>query len=130
MPNSNSVQQWNLRMIAGSIQQWVFTFTTTAPGGVTPYEITGAGWEYVIRLPGDDSTGTPVLSLTTTPGVNGQLVVTNTASLSAVLLDMYPAATVALAPGTYQHALYIYPGASNQYAWVTGSLILEGAPQP
>lgn len=131
MPNSSSVQTWNLRMPAGSLQQWLFTMTTTAPPGNLPYPITGAtGWEYIVRTTSTDTTPGGLVQITANPSTAGALVVTATASVSSVLLDMYGAATAAITPGTYFHALYMNAGNSGQFAWFTGLLILEGNPQP
>ena len=65
MPVSSSAQGWGLRMPAGSAQSWTFTFTTSAPGGTTPYTITGANWEYVVRTSLTDA-GTPAVKIGTT----------------------------------------------------------------
>ncbi len=130
MTNSSSVQLWTLRMPAGSLQQWLFTMTTTAPGGTTPYPLTGVtGWEYVVRAAATD-TGIPLFSITTTPNSAGALVVTATDALSQVLLDIYPAATATLTPGTYAHSLWMGANTNAQFAWITGLLVVEGAPQP
>ncbi len=130
MTNSSSVQLWTLRMPAGSLQQWLFTMTTTAPGGTTPYPLAGVtGWEYVVRAAATD-TGPPLFGVTTTPSTAGALVVTATSTLSQVLLDIYPAATAALTPGTYAHGLWMNPGTSSAFSWITGALIIQGTPQP
>lgn len=132
MTNASGVNAWTLRMPAGSLQQWLFTMTTAAPPGNVPYPISGAtGWEYIVRTSATDTTPGGVVSITTTVGTPGVLTVTGTALQSSVLLDMYPAATATLAPGTYFHALWESPGTPAQaYAWFTGSLIIEGNPQP
>ncbi len=117
-------------MPAGSLQQWLFTMTTTAPGGTTPYPLAGVtGWEYVVRAAATD-TGIPLFSITTTPNSAGALVVTATDALSQVLLDIYPAATATLTPGTYAHSLWMGANTNAQFAWITGLLVVEGAPQP
>jgi hypothetical protein len=128
--NSSSVQAWNLRMPAGSLQQWTFEMTTTAPGGNTPYPISGSTWEYVARTTATDLTVPPLIEITTTVSSAGILTVTATSALSSVLLNMYPAATASLTPATYWHALYANPGSSSAFAWMTGLLIVEGSPQP
>lgn len=131
MTNSSSVNPWTLRMAAGSLQQWLFEFTTTAPGGATPYPIGGAtGWEYVARPSATDVTVPPMIDITTTPSTAGVLTVTSSSSASSVLLNMYPAATASLTPGTYYHALWESPGGSTAFCWATGLLIVEGNPQP
>jgi hypothetical protein len=116
-------------MPAGSLQQWLFTMTTTAPGGTTPYPVSGATWEYVARTSPTD-TGTPLITITAAPSPAGALTVTATAAVSSVLLNMYPAATAAVTPGTYWHALYSGPGTTTAFAWFTGELIIAGNPQP
>lgn len=129
MANSSSVQQWTLRMPAGSLQQWNTTFTTTAPGGTTPYSISASTWEYVVRSTATD-TGSPLIDITTSVNSQGLLTVTATATLSQVLLTMNPAATATLTPGTYWHALWQNPGTSAAVTWWTGNLLIEGNPQP
>lgn len=129
MPNSSSVNPWTLRMPAGSLQQWLFTFTTTAPGGTTPYPITGATWQYVARPSAADLTSPPLIDITTVPSAGGEIVVTSTASLSQVQLNILPAATASL-DGTYFHTLWMNPGTSSAFSWVTGLLIAEANPQP
>jgi len=116
-------------MPAGSLQQWLFTFTTGAPGGVTPYPITGSTWEYVVRTSATDM-GTPMVDLTTTAGSAGVLTVTSTTSTSSVQVNMYPAATATATPGTYYHALWENPGGTAATTWFTGELLITGNPQP
>jgi hypothetical protein len=128
--NSSSVNAWTLRMPAGSLQQWLFGMTTTAPGGTTPYPISGSTWEYVCRTSATDLTVPPLIEITTTVSAAGILQVTSTSTTSSVLLEMYPAATAAVTPGTYFHALYQNPGTNTAFAWMTGPLIVEGNPQP
>lgn len=130
MPNSTSTNQWNLRMPAGTLQQWYTGLTTTAPGGATPYSIVGATWEYVARTSQTDLTVPPLISFTTSGNSQGILIVTASASVSQVLMQMYPAATAALDPGTYYQTLWMDPGTDNAYAWWTGTLLIDGNPQP
>jgi hypothetical protein len=116
-------------MPAGSLQQWIFKFTYLVNGFEVPYPISGATWEYVARTSQTD-TGTPLISLTTTGSANGVLVVTATVSLSQVLLEIYPPATVSL-DGEYWHSLWMNPGNSTSaFTWFTGPLIVQGNPQP
>ena len=129
MPNSSSVIPWTLLMPAGSQQDWTFYFTTSAPGGTTPEPISASAWEYVVRTSATD-VGTPVAKLTTTAGTPGVLNVTATAATSSVQILMYPAATATLTPGTYFHALWENPGGTAATTWATGSLIVQGNPQP
>lgn len=123
--SSEPPQTWTLQAIVGSLKQYTFTFTLAN----APYPIAGATWEYVVRAMAGD-TGAPVLSITTSPTGNGQLTVTATASLSQVALTLLPAATVSLAPGTYSHGLWMNPGTSSAFTWLSGSLILAANPQP
>ena len=129
MANSVSTQQWSLRMPAGSLQEWAFTFTTGAPGGTTPWPITGASWEYVVRTSAT-ATGSPLFEITTTPSATGQLAVTATLTVSQVLMEMYPAATATLTPGTLYHALWQNAGTTAQLCIFDGLLLIDGAPQP
>jgi hypothetical protein len=131
MANSSSVQPWSLTMPLGSLQQWTFTFTTVdqVTGQSEPYPITGFTWEYSARLNATD-TGTPLIELTATAGSQGVLLVTATGALSQVEIEMYPAATQLLTPGTYTHALWSSPGSASAFCWFTGTLILQATPQP
>ena len=116
-------------MPAGSAQDYCFTFEATAPFSTTPYPISGATWEYVVRAT-PTASGTAVISLTTSPNSQGFLTVTATASLSQVLMSLYPSATASLAPGTYYHTLWQNPGSGTAYTWFTGLLQVQGNPQP
>jgi len=118
-------------MPLGSLQQWTFTFTTVnqMTGQSQPYPISGATWEYAARLNATD-TGAPLISLTTTPNAQGVLIVTATAALSSVQLDIYPAATQSLAAQTYSHVLWMNPGTSSAFAWWEGPLIIQATSQP
>lgn len=129
MAVSNAVNIWTLQMPAGSLEEYTFTFTVPGPLATTPYPISGATWEYVVR---DTPTelGAPVIELTTAPSLAGILTVTATASLSQVLLTLNPAATVSLAPGSYYQALWMNPGTDAAFAWLTGLLQIDGNPQP
>lgn len=130
MVNSISTQPWTLKMDAGAEQQWLFTFTTGAPGGTTPWPISGATWEYVARTSATDLTIPPLIKITTTPSSAGLLTVTSSATTSSVLLAMYPAATVSLTPGVFYHALWIWPGTTTAQTIFNGLLLINGAPQP
>jgi hypothetical protein len=127
VPLTNAVPGWTLVMPAGTAQLWNFIFTTVATGN--PYPISGATWEYVVRTsPG--SGGSPLIEVTTTVGPDGLLTVTSTAALSQVAMDLYPAATMSLSPGSYFHALWMNPGTNAAYSWFTGLLQIESASQP
>jgi hypothetical protein len=126
---SISTRTWTLEMPAGSLQQWTFTFTVPAPGGTAPWPFTRASWEYVARVSATD-TGAPLIQLTDALGTFGVIVVTSTATLSQLLLEIYPGATEPLAPGTYYHALWMNPGSTSALCVFDGLLIIDGAPQP
>ncbi|HTQ88662.1 MAG TPA: hypothetical protein VMK84_04135 [Streptosporangiaceae bacterium] len=129
MANSFATRPWSLRMPAGSLGEWVFGFTTTAPGGTTPYTITGATWEYVARTSATD-VSTPLIDITTTATIQGVLTVTATATLSQVQLTLSPVATATLTPGTYYHAFWMNPGTTGAFCWLSGQLFIDGNPQP
>jgi hypothetical protein len=127
MPVTSSVQPWTLTMQQGSAQEWNVTLTVPGiPGGTTPYNISGATWEYVVS----DQAYTKLFSVTTTVNTQGILTVTSTAVLSQVTIALYSAATATLAPGTYFHVLWLDPGTSGAIAVAGDRLIIEGAPQP
>lgn len=132
MAVSNAVEVWSLTIAAGSEAQYSFTLSVINPttGQSTPFNIAGATWEYIVRSSPADTTPGGVFEITTTANAAGVLVVTSTATLSQVQLTIYSAATATLAPGQYYHALWMNPGASNQYAWVSGTLTVVANPQP
>lgn len=115
---------WTLRTPAGSLATYAITLAL-ADG--SPYPVTGATWEYVVRPP-LWSSGTALLTVTTTASSAG-LITVETSPATVVTLTLYPAATAALA-GTYQHALWMDPGTDGAFAWVTGNLAVTAAPQP
>jgi hypothetical protein len=117
-------------MPAGSAQSWTFTFTIPLPGSSPPYPITGSTWAYIARTSPTDLTSPPLIEIGGSYTPQGLITVTDTASTSAVLLAVYPAATVNLTPGTYYHTLWQNPGDQDGFAWFTGSLIIQGNPQP
>lgn len=130
MANSISTQPWSLRMDQGAEQQWLFTFTTGAPGGVTPWPISGSTFEYVARTSATDLMVPPLIKITTSPSSAGLLTVTSNSATSSVQLTMYPAATVSLTPGTYYQALWASPGTTSAVTIFNGLLLITGAPQP
>jgi hypothetical protein len=109
----------------GSLQEWLFTFTYPSTGAL--YNISTASFEYVVRAT-STSTGSSLISVTATP--NSQGVLTVTTATSTVLLTLYPAATQSLAAGNYAHSLWMNPGTASAYTWLSGSLLLQGNPQP
>jgi hypothetical protein len=118
-------------MPAGSLQQWQFGLTDQLPASDLPYPISGATWEYVARSSATDA-GTPLIRITTDETTAGQITVTSTASVSSVLLDIFPLATAAL-NGTYWHALWINPGLLSAQAIFGGAqslLIVSANAQP
>ena len=125
MPSSTSVQPWNLNLPAGSYQAW--NFSLTIAGTLLPFPLAATSWEYVVRTTQTD-TGAPLIRITTAPSASG--LITVTASTGTVLLEIYAAATAALAPGTYYHTLWMNQGLTDAVAWVTGPFIVTGNPQP
>jgi hypothetical protein len=124
VPTSTSITPWNLSMPAGSYGAWEFAFAT----GVQPYPISGATWEYVVRVSQTDLTIPPLIEITTTVSAAGLITVTD--ATASLLLEIYAAATVNLPPGTYYQSLWMDPGDSNAFTWVTGTLVIQGNPQP
>lgn len=117
-------------MPAGSEQTWAAQFTyITTTGQQAPWPSFPTSWEYVVRVSATD-TGTPLVKLTTTAGADGVIVVTTTSSVSQVSVYLYPAATATLTPQQYSHALWSSPGTTSAVCWLSGSLLVEGAPQP
>lgn len=132
MSTSTAVSPWTLTMPAGSLEQWNFTFSSInqATGQSIPYPIAGATWEYICRTNATDTTPGGLFLITTTPSTYGQLVVTSTAILSQVQLTINPVATVNMVPQTYSHTMWMNPGTTSAYTWITGNLIIVGNPQP
>jgi hypothetical protein len=121
--------EWSLTMAQGSSQAW--NIKLTVPFTVSPFPVDPAAWQYVVRAQGDDGTGTPLVSITPAASADGLLTITDTPSLSQVLLQIYPAGTQDLAPGSYAHGLWEFPGNPvTARAMFTGDLIIEAAPQP
>lgn len=128
MPVSTAVNPWNLTMPAGTLTEWLFTLTL--PGSGLPYPISTFTWQYVARLTATDLTIPPLIDVGTTVGSQGQLVVTSTATVSSVQINLAPAATENLTPGEYFHTLWSNPGTVSQFTWFTGTLLIVGNPQP
>ena len=129
MAVSDAVMSWTLQMPAGSLQQYNFDLTVPGAYTSTPWPLAGVTWEYVARPTATDDS-TPLIEITTVLSTPGLITVTSTATLSQVLLAIYPAATAALAPGTYYHALWANPGAPTALPIFTGLLQIAGAAQP
>jgi hypothetical protein len=115
--------QWNLSTGQGSAAEYAFTLTT--PAGA-PYPVGGTTWEYVVRP--NAGSGAALFSVTLTPTSNGSLTVTTPPSQVTLLLN--PAATAGLGAGPYQHALWMNPGTTSAYLWLTGQLLVNLVPQP
>ena len=131
MAYTTAVPSWTLRMPAGSYQAWTFDFTIPQAASSPPYPVTGATWLYVARTSQADTSQPPLIQIGTSYSAQCLITVTATASVSRILLEIYPAATAALAPGTYYHALWMdsdYEG--RAFTWFSGSLLIEGNPQP
>ena len=128
--NALPPQQWTLFLAAGSSADVTFTFTTTDPGGTTPYPISGDTWEYVVRETAGSSGG-PLISVTTSASAAGLITVTATSAVSQALLALYPAATATLGAGSYSHAFWQNPGnPTTAFCWMLGTLTVTGAAQP
>jgi hypothetical protein len=117
-------------MPAGSLQQWTLTLTAPTPSSDPPYPVDGLTWEYAARTSPADLTVPPLVKITTVSSAAGLITVTSTPSVSSLLLAIYPAATSALAPGTYYHSLWADPGTAQQVPLFGGLLLIDGAPQP
>ena len=122
MALSSTPQSWTLEMPAGSLQQYLFTFTYPSTGALYPI---GESWEYVAQ----NSTGSQVISVTGT--ANSQGVLTIGTAASTVQLNLYPGATSSLGGQQCTHALWQNPGsATTAYCWLDGPLIVGAVPQP
>ena len=125
MSSSSAVTPWSLTMPAGSLQQWQFTFTT--PAGAL-YNINGATWEWVARTSVTDLTVPPLIDITTSTTVPGSISVNVPAG--QITLTITPAATVSIPPGAYVQSLWMNPGTTSAFCWLSGALIIQGTPQP
>lgn len=114
---------WQTAVI-GSTNQATFTFQNDDG---TLYPITGATWEYVVRIGQFDRSTVPLISITTTATSEGVLVV-NTAA-STVSLALNPAATASMKAGIYSHALWMNPNTATAFLWVSGQLTLNPVAQ-
>lgn len=110
--------------VLGSVNGATFTFQNDDGSA---YNITGATWEYVIRIDQYDRSAVPLVSITTTSSAEGVLVPNTTNSTLA--LTLFPAATSSLKAGTYFHTLWMNPGTTSALAWVTGLFSLVPAAQ-
>lgn len=108
--------QWNTATAAGSL--WVQTFTLLNGDG-TRIDLTGLGWEFVIRPGVTDAADPPLVKVTTAPGSQGGIVVDVDAATVTVTLT--PEATVLLGKGARPHALWSQPGTANSICWVNGT---------
>lgn len=76
------------------------------------------------------SSGSPLISVTTSPSSAGLITATATSAVSQILLALYPAATATLGAGSYSHALWQDPSTSSAFCWMSGGLTVSGASQP
>ncbi|MET9222329.1 hypothetical protein ABZX65_26685 [Streptomyces sp. NPDC003300] len=111
MPLPNRVQ---FASASGSL--WRQTFTITDAAGVV--DLTGLGWEFVIRPNTTDITVPALVSVTTTPSAQGQIDVTPLQGIVTVTLT--PAATALLGQGSRPHALWSNPGQDDALCWCEG----------
>lgn len=125
MTLSSTPQTWTLEMPYGSLQEYLFTFSYPSTGVL--YDISGLTWEFVVRATGT-STGSPLISVTSTANSQGLLTIDTAAS--TVQLTLYPAATAGLATGQYAMSLWANPSTTGAYTWLNGPLVLQGNPQP
>lgn len=100
---------------AGSL--WRQTFTITDDAG--PVDLTGLAWEFVIRPSTSDATVPALVSVTTTPNVQGQIDVVPLTGTVTVTLT--PAATALLGKGARPHALWSNPGQDDAVCWCEGA---------
>lgn len=108
--------QWNSTSSAGSVWRSRFAFTNKDDG--TRIDLTGLTWEFVVRR-SPTETGQPLISVTTTPGAQGSIVVDLATSTLTVTLT--PAATGPLGKGDYWLALWSDPtDTSGRLCWVNG----------
>ncbi len=116
--------QWDTVIPTGSAMSNAFTITNDDG---TPYNISGLTWEYVVHA--DPADATPVISVTPTPNAQGSLAVT-TSPTSAVTVNLLHAATAALPPAAYRHALWSNPGLTSALCWIQGNLTVARVAQP
>lgn len=116
---------WDLRLPQGG--QQTVKFLLKQANGITPYDITGRTFEYVVRADPTD-TGSPLVQITTALTTQGQLVV-DTAK-SSVSLNLLSAATAGLSPETYYHAFWMDPGQPSAFNWFAGKFFVDPASQP
>lgn len=107
---SNLPAQVTFSSPAGS--EWAQTFRMQ---GV---DISGLDWEFVIRPTVVDRSDPPLVRVTPTVGVQGQITVdTGTDTVQVVLTS---AATTALGRGPNRYALWSNPGTASQTCWCEG----------
>lgn len=116
--------RWDTMVLAGSVMNNAFALTNDDG---TPYNVSGLTWEFVVHADPED--GTPLISVSTTPNAQGSLTVT-TSPTSQVSLSLLHAATAALPPGVYSHALWSNPGLSSALCWTQGQFTIKPVAQP
>lgn len=105
---------------------WRRTFRITDENG--PVDLTGLGWEFVIRPNTTDAGIAAPVSVTTTPGAQGQITVAPLAGTVTVTLT--PAATRAIGPGSRPHALWSNPDTDTAICWCSGTFIAQPVANP
>lgn len=108
--------QWNTATAASSLWAQTFTFLN---GDGTLMDLTGLGWEFVIRPGVTDAADPPLVKVTTAPGDQGGIVVDLDAA--TVTVTITPAATALLGKGARPHALWSQPGTAAATCWITGT---------
>jgi hypothetical protein len=115
---------WDAVLPAGSAMSAAFGLSNDDG---TPYNVSGLTWEYVVHS--DPADASPLISVTTTPNAQGSLTVT-TSPTTQVALSLLHAATAALPPAAYRHALWSNPGQPSALCWMQGTLTVARVAQP
>lgn len=116
---------WDLHLPRGGQQS--VNLLLKAANGITPYDITGRAFEYVVRADPNDS-GTPLVSITSSLSSAG--VLTIDVPKAIVNLTILNPATAALTPGTYYHSFWMEPSQPTAFNWFIGKLFVDPASQP
>jgi hypothetical protein len=125
--DGSSQDIYNLTVPQGDAQN--LNVRLTIPATSLPFGIDPAAWQYVVRDPGDDGTGTPLAQITPEASGDGLLTITSTAGMSLVNIQIFAAVTQRLTPGTYSHALWEFPATPDATAVFTGLLTITEAAQ-
>jgi hypothetical protein len=116
---------WSVEVPGG--YQHTQNFQLTNPDG-SPYPVDGATWEYVVRFSPADTSGTPLIRVTTTASSQGVLAVT-TSPNTVIGVTLNPTATAPLPAGIYSHALVMNPGTASAMPWIVGSFVVDAVTQ-